>query len=170
MSSAADYYSGAAVPPTTAYGPPNVNFSGLGNLLQDFVKGRQEGREEDQATAFRNGIPMVKDANGNDTSNPNYNAMYQRLIQLGAYDKAASLASNGIQLQQYSNSTNLPQPPGASGPAPGVAIGPVGPQPAPQRGPMGPATIGGDQPGSIIGALTDAGVPTDQIGVLAVLN
>src|SRR5665213_487675 len=157
MSSASDYYGGSAVPPTSAYGPPKVDFSGLGNLLQDFVKGRQEGRAEDQATAFRNGIPMVKDAQGNDTSNPNYNAMYQRLIQLGAYDKAAQLASNGIQLQQYSNSTNLPQPPGASGPAPGVAIGPVGPQPAPQRGPMGPATIGGDQPGSIIGALTDAG-------------
>jgi len=168
MSSAADYYGGSAVPPTSAYGPPKVDFSDLGNLLQDFVKGRQEGRAEDQATAFRNGIPMVKDANGNDTSNPNYNAMYQRLIQLGAYDKAGTLASNGIQLQQYSNSTNLPQPPGASGPAPGATIGPVGPQPAPQRGPVGPpAANNGDQPGSIIGALTDAGVPTDQIGVMA---
>jgi hypothetical protein len=80
MSSAADYYGSAAVPPTTSYGPPKIDFSPLANGLDTFVKGRQEGREEDTATAFRNGIPMVKDANGNDTSNPNYTAMYQRLM------------------------------------------------------------------------------------------
>jgi hypothetical protein len=113
MSSAADYYGAAAVPPTTSL-PPKLDFSDLTGALDTFVKGRQEGREEDTARAFRNGIPMVKDANGNDTSNPNYNAMYQRLIELGAYDKAVSLASNGIQLQQYSNSANLPPPPGTS--------------------------------------------------------
>jgi hypothetical protein len=67
MSNAADYYSGSAVPPTTAYGPPKIDFSALTGGLDTFVKGRQEGREEDTATAFRNGIPMVKDANGNDT-------------------------------------------------------------------------------------------------------
>ena len=114
MSSAADYYGAAAVPPTTSCEPPKLDFSDLTGALDTFVKGRQEGREEDTARAFRNGIPMVKDAKGNDTSNPNYNAMYQRLIELGAYDKAASLASNGIQLQQYSNSANLPPPPGTS--------------------------------------------------------
>jgi len=105
---------------------------------------------------------MVKDANGNDTSNPNYNAMYQRLIELGAYDKAASLASNGIQLQQYSNSANLPPPPGG---APIAAPQPA--MPAPQRGAAGPAANSGDRPGSIVGALTDAGVPTDKIGMIA---
>ena len=162
MSSPADYYGGSAVPPTAAYGPPRIDFTPLANGLDTFVKGRQEGREEDTATAFRNGIPMVKDANGNDTSNPNYNAMYQRLIELGAYDKAASLASNGIQLQQYSNSANLPPPPGG---APIAAPQPA--MPAPQRGPAGPAANSGDRPGSIIGALTDAGIPTDQIGVIA---
>jgi hypothetical protein len=68
MSSSADYYGGSAVPPTTAYGPPKIDFSALTGGLDTFVKGRQEGREEDTATAFRNGIPMVKDANGNDLS------------------------------------------------------------------------------------------------------
>jgi len=33
------------------------DFSGFANLLQDFVKGRQAGREEQKATLFRNGIP-----------------------------------------------------------------------------------------------------------------
>src|ERR1700719_601244 len=161
MSSAADYYGSAAVPPTTAYGPPKIDFSPLANGLETYVKGKQLSREEDQANAFRNGIPMVKDANGNDTSKPNYDAMYQRLIELGAYDKAASLASNGIQLQQYSNSANLPAPPGG---APIAAFQPA--MPAPQRGPAGPAANSGDQPGSLIGTLTDAGVPPEKIGEL----
>jgi hypothetical protein len=60
MNSAADYYGAAAVPPTTAYGPPKLDFSALSGALDTFVKGRQEGREEDTARAFRNGIPMVK--------------------------------------------------------------------------------------------------------------
>jgi hypothetical protein len=85
--------------------------------------------------------------------------MYQKMLELGAYDDAAKLASSGIQLQQYSNSNNLPAPPGG---APIAA--PQSAMPAPQRG---PAANSGDRPGSIIGALTDAGVPTDQIGMIA---
>jgi hypothetical protein len=64
MSSATDYYSGTAVPPTSAYGPPAVDFSNLSGALDSFVKGRQQGREEDTARAFRNGIPYLKDQPG----------------------------------------------------------------------------------------------------------
>jgi hypothetical protein len=156
MSSAADYYGAAAVPPTTAYGPPKLDFSPLANGLDTYVKGAQQGRAEGAATAFRNGIP--KDNSGK----TDYPAMYQKMLQLGAYDDAAKLASSGIQLEQYSNSNNLPAPPGG---APIAAPQPA--MPAPQRGAAGPAANSGDRPGSIIGALTDAGVPTDKIGMIA---
>src|ERR1700722_15299584 len=59
MSSAADYYGGSAVPPTSAYGPPKIDFMPLANGLDTYVKGKQLGRQEDQAEAFRNGIPRV---------------------------------------------------------------------------------------------------------------
>jgi hypothetical protein len=66
MSSAADYYGGSGIPPTTSYGPPKIDFSPLANGLESYVQGKQLGRQEDQAEAFRNGIPRdPKDPTGN---------------------------------------------------------------------------------------------------------
>jgi hypothetical protein len=153
MSSAADYYGGSAIPQTKDYGPPALDFSNFTNAISKFYEGRKEGREEDQARAFRNGIPTD---DGTPKGNPDYGAMSRKMLELGNYPEAASLQQTGIQMQQLRNAGNLggligpgsaaAAPGGAPGaaPAPGGAPGGAGPAPEPTAatevgpGPAGP--------------------------------
>jgi hypothetical protein len=89
-------YPAVAAPPTAAYAPPVQDFSGISNLVQDFVKGRQAGREEDKARAFRNGIPRV----GNDPNGPiDVNAVTEKLARINP-DYAMPLINLQMQGQQ----------------------------------------------------------------------
>jgi hypothetical protein len=163
-----------SAPGTANYATPLVNFDAIANLPRDYfaskelaLKSREMQRQEDQATAFRGGIPRVDPNNPN--SAPDYSAMSERMLQLGNFPQAVTFQNTGIELQRMKNGASLG---GLVGPGSGSSA-PTAPDTAPsaalprQNAPSGPAAAGGDQPGSIIGVLTDAGVPQDQIGVVA---
>lgn len=152
-----------AAPPTSAYGPPVVNFAPIANLVNDYYKGQQERRTEDQATAFRNGIP--KDASGT----PDYGAMSQKMLQLGDYPVASQLQQTGIQLQQMRNAGGLGSligPQGAG--APGATASPAGSSVAPVQ-PVGggPAPTPQGQPATVMTILAAQGIPNAQLGAAA---
>lgn len=75
--------------PTTAnYAPPVQDFSGISNLLQDFVKGREAGRTEDKARLFRNGIPRV---GGGETGPVDFDKTLNSAAKVGGLDYAMPL-------------------------------------------------------------------------------
>lgn len=93
-----------AAPSAANYAAPLVNFDAIANLGKDYYAGkemafksREMQRQEDQATAFRAGIP--KDGAGD----PNYSAMSQRMLQLGNYPQAITFQNTGIELQRQKN-------------------------------------------------------------------
>lgn len=153
-------YPAVAAPQTRDYAPPVQDFSSVANLLQDFVKGRQAGREEEKAQVFRNGIP--KDAAGNiDVEtvteklakiNPDYAMPLINLQMQGQIGQQAASAITGPPVPGGAT-----QPAAASAPAPRPSA-PV--QPASGPGPQG------DQPGSIISMIPD-GVSPDATGQIA---
>ncbi len=142
-----------AAPPTSAYGPPAQDFSSFGNLLQDFVKGRQMGREEDKANLFRNGIP--KDASGN----IDVGTITDKLARINP-DYAMPLINMQIQGQQGQTAANAIN---GSQPAPvGQASSPPAAQPR-QAGPSQPAAAPAAQP-TVMTILAAQGIPNDQLG------
>lgn len=169
MSSASDYMGGIQAPTTANYAAPQVDFSSLSNLVGDYVKGKQMAREEQKATLFRNGIP--KDPSGN----IDFNEVTDRAAKVGGIDYAMPLLNLQMQRDAAKEGGNAigtganianggqPQPQAGSPAIPQASQTTSLPGPRPT-----PATPGsGDQAGSIVSVLTDAGVPEDQIGVLA---
>lgn len=151
-----------AAPTTASYAAPIVNFDGIKNLLQDYVKGAQMGREEEKANLFRNGIP--KDAAGNiDVGtvtdklariNPDY-AM--PLINMQIQNQAGQAAANAIAGGQ--NSPAVPPAPAPEPTAPQIST-PV------QRVQPGAQAVRGDAPTSIMSMIPD-GVSADNTGRIA---
>lgn len=157
-------------PSTANYGAPVQDFSSVANLLQDFVKGRQAGREEEKAAVFRNGIPKV--GGSTDPNAPiDVGAVTDKLARINP-DYAMPLIN--MQLQgdigrqagkfiQNGGQPDAPQPSGSqpsaapSSSRPAIAPAPYQPSAAPQ----------GDQPGSIMSVLSDAGIPNTELGNLA---
>lgn len=140
--------------PTTAnYAPPVQDFSGFANLLQDFVKGRQAGREEEKATLFRNGIP--KDASGN----IDVGTVTDKLARINP-DYAMPLINTQIAGQQGQAAANA-----IMGGQPSTAAGP--PPQAPARAPAvssGPAPASAPQAQStVMSILAAQGIPNDQL-------
>src|SRR6185312_543090 len=163
MSSAWDYYGGVAVPPTAAYGPPKVDFSNVGNLLQDFVQGRQEGRAEDQANAFRNGIPRV--GGSTDPNSPldinktvdilarNNPSLAMPLLQMqlqNQYGQQDAAASNAAGIAAHGGPQVAQGQPQASVPASGPSGSPV------------PSRMPSAQQPTIMSILQGNGIPNDQ--------
>jgi hypothetical protein len=151
-----------AAPSAANYAAPLVNFDEISKLPETYFKAKEMKRQDDVATAFRAGIP--KDGAGD----PNYSAMSQRMLQLGNYPQAVTFENTGIELQRMKNGAKLDGligPGSSSGGDASVPAAPSAPASPPRQ--AAPATTGGDRPGSIVGVLTDAGVPQDQIGVLA---
>jgi hypothetical protein len=117
--------------PTTAnYAAPVQDFSGIANLLQDFTKGRQMGREEDKARAFRNGIPR------DSTGEPDFNKISDTAAKVGGIDYALPLLN--LQVQRDAGAGNA----AAVANAQGVAMG----QPAQPAAPVQPAARPAAQP------------------------
>lgn len=147
-----------AAPSAANYAAPLVNFDEISKLPETYFKAKDMKRQDDVATAFRDGIP--KDGAGD----PNYSAMSQRMLQLGNYPQAVTFENTGIEPQRMKNGAKLD---GLIGPGSGGDASVPAPN-APASPPRHrTSAAGGDRPGSIVGVLTDAGVPQDQIGVLA---
>lgn len=155
-----------AAPTAKDYAPPVVNFSGIGNLLEDFVKGRQMGREEDKANAFRNGIP--RDSNGD----PDFNKISDTAAKVGGIDYALPLLN--LQIQRDAGAGNA----AAVSQAQGVATGQPPQQPSalqrpqasqrPGAGPTQPpaAPAAAAQP-TVMTILAAQGIPNDQLEAAA---
>jgi hypothetical protein len=148
--------------PTTAnYAPPVQDFSGIANLLQDWVKGKQMGREEEKATLFRNGIPKV--GGSTDPNAPiDVGAVTDKLARINP-DYAMPLINTQIAGQQGQTAANAimaGQPTPAGGPAPQRA--PVA-QPS-ASAPSGPAAAPAQtaQP-TVMSILSAQGIPNDQL-------
>jgi hypothetical protein len=83
-------------PQAANYAPPVQDFSSIGNLLQDYLKGKQSGREEEKANLFRNGIPRV----GGGPDGPiDVNSVTDKLARINP-DYAMPLMNMQIQGQQ----------------------------------------------------------------------
>jgi hypothetical protein len=157
-----------AAPPTSAYGAPAVNFAPIANLLNDFVKGRQEAREEDKANAFRNGIP--RDSNGD----PDFNKITDTAARTGGIDYALPLLKLQTDRQAaqmgasaIANPSGVPQPAAASQAAP---VGQTTASPSvrsasagPVQSPAAPASSGGSQQPTVMTIAAAQGFPNDQI-------
>jgi hypothetical protein len=155
-------------PGTASYAAPLIDFSAIANLPKDYYAGKEMAykshemqRQEDQATAFRAGIPRVDPNNPN--SAPDYNAMSERMLQLGNYLEATTLQNTGIEMQrmrngqkindQYFTPTN-----GAAGPGqPAIAPAVRSQQPS-------AAPTAGAAPPTVMTVLAAQGVPNDQLG------
>jgi hypothetical protein len=170
MSSAADYYGAANAPQTKDYGPPAVDFSWLSGLQDQFYKGRQQARAEDQATAFRNGIPRV---DPNDKNSPyDYNEIADRTAKTGGISLAMPLLQMAGQAQAGQQAASaIGGGSGAPQAAPQAAPGApqAGPGPAPQAvqpqqdapAPSPAATRSAQQP-TIMKILQAQNIPNDQ--------
>lgn len=166
-----DFDPRVATPPTSAYGPASIDFSGFSNLVSDFNRAAlqkqeqernaqliQQGQQQvqmgqqqlDLSKAFQNGIP--RDANGN----PDYAAMIGTFAKYGAVDKIWQLSDLAAQQNQRGVSLYGDGAPGAGGGgAPGAggsAPAPAAPQPA-KTAPQGDA-----------GTNTIASMVTDKLG------
>lgn len=64
----------------TNYGPPQLDFSALGDLGNNYFQGAEQRRKYDLARAFQNGIPRKADGT------PDTQSMYEILAQHGAVD------------------------------------------------------------------------------------
>ena len=149
-----------AAPTAANYAPPVVNFDSIGNLLQDFVKGRQAGREEEKANAFRNGIP--RDASGD----PDFNKITDTAARIGGIDYAMPILKLQTDRQAAQIGANAISPQ-AGQPAPAAA--PTS-QPAPNAAPSqrtavssSPAATSSGQPSTVMTILAAQGIPNDQL-------
>ena len=104
------------------------DFLALSPNLPNLFKGANPDQEllqqqVAQGDAFKSGLPL--DVNGN----PDYSAMTNRLMQLGAYGPASGLMNMGIAQQQMKDAAKMQQGLGAwagVGAAPGPGVTPVG--------------------------------------------
>ena len=151
-----------------------ADFSKLANLFDSYYKGRDEYAKNDLRDAFREGVPT--DANGQ----PDFGAMAKVLFQKGGLNEGVAASNLDLQrqgIQQNREGANFV----ATGGAPSTPDQPiVSPttsrnsvtidpskrsdsnaptaSPAPQRSPQG------DQPGSIVGLVSSAGIPDELAG------
>jgi len=147
------------------------DFSGI---LDSFYKGRDQAYQQQGRDLFQGGVPMV---NGQ----PDFAAMGKALFQHGDVGQGVALSNLDLQrqgIQQNREGANFiatgtpggaPQtqpapdlPPSTNRSAPAVDARPTDnsqPQPQPARG-----SPQGDQPGSIVGFVSSAGIPDELAG------
>ena len=151
-----------ASPNTASYAAPIVDFSAIANLPKDYfaakemaLKSREMQRLDDQATAFRGGIP--KDNGGN----PDYSSMATDMLKLGNYSQAAEFQKTGIELQRMRNGQTIsnqylgPAAPGASGQP--IPASPSTLQPTPKTPSVSAA------PATVMSILAAQNIPNDQL-------
>lgn len=146
-------------PQTRDYGAPVQDFSGIANLLQDFTKGRQMGREEDKARAFRNGIP--RDSNGE----PDFNKISDTAAKVGGIDYALPLLN--LQVQRDAGAGNAAAVSNAQGVATGQSQpSAVQPTSAPAQ-PRAAAPQQASAPVTVMTILAAQGIPNNQLQAAA---
>lgn len=152
-----------------------ADFSGLAKLPEYYWKGRDEFAKNEVRDAFRGGVPT--DANGN----PDFGAISKTFFQKGDIGNGIAAANLDLQRQQLKfgqgqseaignfengGQPNLPPSPNRSASvpvAPPLNRGGTTPQGAPpQNSPQGAPQ--GDQPGSIVGLVSSAGIPDELAG------
>lgn len=154
-----------AAPTTANYAPPVQDFSSIANLVQDFAKGRQMGREEDKANLFRNGIPRV---GGGTTGDYDLDKIATDTARVGGADYAKpfmdmQLASQRARVGQQAtdDADRLAAGGQPSGAAP-IAHG--APKTAPGAAPAQPTTsAAASKPATVMTILAAQGVPNDQL-------
>lgn len=136
---------GVNAPDAASYAIPSVDFSAFSNWPKDYFQGTQQKHVLDIQNAFKDGVPMLPGSNM-----PDYNAMAQRLLQLGDTGQGVALANSDLQrrmqllgMQEFqkgqAESGNGPQIPGAPGASPSPqAGGPTVTTPAPIAPPRSP--------------------------------
>jgi hypothetical protein len=144
-----------AAPSAANYAAPLVDFSKI-NPVDDYFKGRQEVREDQKATAFRNGIP--RDSNGD----PDFNKITDTAARTGGIDYALPLLKLQADRQigqQASAAINGSAPPQGAQPSMSrpSGSGPVQP-------PAAPAAAA--QP-TVMTILSAQGIPNDQLDAAA---
>lgn len=153
-----------------------ADFSGLSNIAKSYWQGRDEFAKNDLRDAFKGGLPM-KDGQ------PDWGEISNTLMQKGALDQGIAASNVDLQrqgIQQNREGANFvatggapPQQPSIVSPPstgrgasvqvlPALAKGGAAPQgQASQGSPQGPQ---GDQPGSIVGLVSSAGIPDELAG------
>jgi hypothetical protein len=156
-----DFDPRVATPPTSAYGPPEIDFSPFANLVGSYNKAftdeqtkklnqqrLQQGQQElDLTKEFQNGIPMK---NGQ----PDYQAMMGIFAKHGMADKILQLAPLAAQQQQAGTSL-YGDAPAASGPTAGQPSGPSSVTSRPLPAPAAGSPQGDSGSGTIASLVTD---------------
>lgn len=152
-----------------------ADFSGIGKLADAYWKGRDESAKNDLREAFKNGVPLGADGQ------PDFSAMAKTLFQKGGLNEGVASANLGLQQRklQYGQDTDaaiqgsapqaqttLVSPPSANRTATAVVAPPLNKGGAVSQGAPQPSQGGpqGDQPGSIVGLVSAAGVPDELAG------
>jgi hypothetical protein len=159
-----------------------ADFSKLADLPKAYYEGRDQAYNQKLRNAFSDdngGLPV--DAQGNFDAGK----AWERLIQLGgapAVDAATKLAEAGFQQDRYRNAPTVEAairgdmpaspttnfPPSANRSAPAVVAPPLNRggvvQPQATTSAQGSPQGGGDKPGSLMGFLSNWGVPEDLAG------
>jgi hypothetical protein len=153
-----------------------ADFSGIGKLPENYWKGRDEFAKTDLRDAFKDGVPLTPDGQ------PDFGAMAKTLMQKGGLDQGIAASNVDLQRQKLRYGQDVdaqvsggptPRPQGPIVSPPSMSRGAsVQVAPALAKGgapPQGQAAVPqgssqGDQPGSIVGMVSAAGVPDELAG------
>lgn len=148
-----------------------ADFSKLSGLFDNYYKGRDEAAKNDLRDAFKGGVPL--DASGQ----PDFGAMSKTFFEKG--DPAQGIAAANLDLARqnlkfgqgqsasissFEGGTPQPTIPPSTNRGASVPTAPVQPAPAPRAAVQPAGSPRGDQPGSIVGLVSAAGVPDELAG------
>jgi hypothetical protein len=143
-----------------------ADFSGIPKILDYFYKSKDEAAKNDLRDAFKGGVPTTADGQ------PDFSAMAKTLFQKGGLSEGTAAANLGIaqQNQQFGQGQSAGIQRFENGQAPIISPStnrsvPIVSQPQEVAQPTAqPARDRGDQPGSIVGLVSSAGIPDELAG------
>lgn len=147
-------------------GNTRADFSGIADISKAYSEGRDQKAKNDLRDAFKGGVPLTADGQ------PDFSAMAKTLFQKGGLSEGTAAANLGLaqQNQQFGQgqSRNIQSFEGGQPSQP--IVGPstsrntVTIDPSKRADISPPQPRGGDQPGSIVGLVSAAGVPDELAG------
>jgi hypothetical protein len=143
-----------------------ADFSGLGNLANDYYKGQEDQAKIALRNAFKDGVPLGADGQ------PDFGAMAKTLFQKGGLNEGVAASNLDISRQQLKNGQDLAQKLGQiEGGAPSQPI--VSPttsrnsvviDPSKRPDSNAPTTQPNGSSATLGQILTAQGIPNDQLG------
>lgn len=144
-----------------------ADFSGIGKLPDLYYKAQDQAAKNDLRDAFKDGVPTTPDGQ------PDFGAMAKVLFQKGALDQGVAASNLGLQQNKLTygrdvdsqisggqpQQSTIVSPPSINRSATAVVAPPLARGGAPQAG-----SPQGDQPGSIVGLVSSAGIPDELAG------